>query len=371
MKNKKKIVTALAGLALVGAVGGTFAYFTSSATFQNIFDAAEYGVKYLENFVSPDNWLPGDNTPKTLTVKNNSDVSVRVRAKIITEEWKKNDTELNLKNENNEDVAIKHINLSDWKPKKRSYYEEDDGYYYYQKELEPGETTTSFIQSVLFNPETNLTGECTTTGTVGEGTYSVTCTGGEYSGATYTLEIEVETIQANIAEEEGWPEVSGIVGALGNGETTTCVPYTVKNGGKGVAGDTITVNGKDYLILSNTSGVIRAISEESFDPCKIASLSFWESGDIELDRTKIDTTLRDNLNNFATQNGLNPSSVTMPTKSELEGLSKKERIRKHIYWTRTAMSSGYVYYADMSGNIDTLYAINDLPIFPVIIICAQ
>ena len=188
MKNKKKIVTALAGLALVGAVGGTFAYFNSSATFENIFHTAGLGVKYTENFVSPDNWQPGDTTPKTLTVKNESTVPLTAKIKIVKEEWKKDDTVLPLK-QNDVEVAVKDINTTDWI--------KHDDYYYYKKTLQPGETSTTFINSVTYNADTDLSTVCTPTGTIGEGTYSVTCTGGEYSGATYTLKLQVETVQAS------------------------------------------------------------------------------------------------------------------------------------------------------------------------------
>ena len=195
MKNKKKIVTALAGLALVGAVGGTFAYFNSSATFENVFHTAGLGVKYTENFVSPNNWQPGDTTPKTLTVTNESSTPIRARVKINTEEWKKGTVILS-NTQGSVEAAIKNINTTDWI--------ESGGYYYYTGEIAPGATTPTFINSVTFNPDIDMSDTCTSEGTVGTGEYTVTCTAGAYAGATYTLELKVETIQANVAADYGW-----------------------------------------------------------------------------------------------------------------------------------------------------------------------
>ena len=203
MKNKKKLVTALAGLALIGLVGGTFAYFNSSATFENLFHTASVGVKYTENFVSPDNWQPGDTTPKTLTAKNESTVPVRVRAKVNNEEWQKGNTTLPL-DQDGTIVAIKNFNTDDWKL-------EADDYYYYQIELPPNAETSTFINSVTYNPETDLSESCSSEGTIGEGEFSITCTAGEYAGATYTLELQIETIQANVAEDNEWYPITGVV----------------------------------------------------------------------------------------------------------------------------------------------------------------
>ena len=60
MKNrKKKSIIALLVIALLGFIGGTFAYFTSSDTFSNIFSTKPYRMEVVETFESPNNWTPG------------------------------------------------------------------------------------------------------------------------------------------------------------------------------------------------------------------------------------------------------------------------------------------------------------------------
>ena len=49
MKNKKPII-ALGALAIVGLIAGTIAYFTSEATFDNVFTTAVYKTKSEETF---------------------------------------------------------------------------------------------------------------------------------------------------------------------------------------------------------------------------------------------------------------------------------------------------------------------------------
>ena len=69
-KNKSLIVLLL--VLCVGLVGLTVAYFSNSTTIDNLFSTKEYGTTYTETFVSPDNWLPGDTTDKTVVVTNSS-----------------------------------------------------------------------------------------------------------------------------------------------------------------------------------------------------------------------------------------------------------------------------------------------------------
>ena len=55
-KNKKPLIFILL-LVFVGiVVAGTFAYYTSSDTFNNEFDAGKYKIETQEAFVSPENW---------------------------------------------------------------------------------------------------------------------------------------------------------------------------------------------------------------------------------------------------------------------------------------------------------------------------
>ena len=57
MKQNKSLIILLL-VAVIGIVGVTIAYFSSRATFENVFETPEYGTTYIEKFTSPDNWLP-------------------------------------------------------------------------------------------------------------------------------------------------------------------------------------------------------------------------------------------------------------------------------------------------------------------------
>ena len=179
--NKKTILIFI----LILGIGSTLAYFTSSVSIPNIFTSSKYETTTTEEFTSPDNWRPGDTTPKTVITTNNSNMPIRVRIS-VEESWTdSNDNELNLE-ENGTLAAILDLdNREDW------IYE--DGYYYYKYNLQPIESTSSFIKSVTFNKD--IVGEyiCVTENNV-EQCDSASDT---YQDANYKLDIKVETTQAD------------------------------------------------------------------------------------------------------------------------------------------------------------------------------
>ena len=228
--NNKKAVVALLLIAIIGIVGLTIAYFANSTSVDNTFITKEYGTTYEETFVSPDNWLPGDTTQKTLVATNTGSVDQAVRV-LVTESWTTNNngtlngwihsdgtksthtTQSEL--ETDERVAVLNLaNTSDWT--------KVGNYYYYNYKLAPTESTTSFLESVTFNSKTKLDDTCTET--VNNGTRTITCnsSGDDYDNATYTLTLTIETVQYNkyasawgtgnsvaIAEERPEPPVPG------------------------------------------------------------------------------------------------------------------------------------------------------------------
>ena len=215
MKRKRNIVFVLL---LMISVGVTIAYLQSTDTFENIFKAGTYSVVTHEEFVSPDNWKPGDTIPKTITTKNEGTVPVMVRVR-FNEKWlSSNNEELPLI-DNNEPVAIINFdNEVDWFRfyddglydanydgsiyDKISYY-----YFYYIDELAPGETTSSLIDSVTFNPNYNGKVTCIYNSL----TNSNECSSSdEYMGGTYTLGITVETVQAD-KYREVWGDFAPIL----------------------------------------------------------------------------------------------------------------------------------------------------------------
>ena len=204
MKNKKSII-ALLIVAIIGIVGLTLAYFSNSDTIENQFITKEYGSTYTEEFVSPDNWLPGDTTDKTIIVENTGEVDEAVRIS-FNESWTTHNngtlngwihpdgtksthtTETELSTD--ESVAILNLaNTRDWT--------KVGDYYYYNYKLAPGETTTSFLESVTFNKDIELDDTCTESVNNGVRTISCNSSGDDYDNATYTLTLTIETVQYN------------------------------------------------------------------------------------------------------------------------------------------------------------------------------
>ena len=174
-------------LILVGIIGGTIAYFTSSDRFTNVFSTKPYVMEVREVFESPDAWVPGTTTSKTVVATNKGDVPAAVRVK-LTESWvDANNNPLPLKDNNNVQAAIINFNNTNW--------EKSGDYYYYKTKLAKNASTTSLIQSVTFNPAVTIETEhnCTTNDTTHE-TVCKTSTVG-YGGGKYTLIIDVETVQ--------------------------------------------------------------------------------------------------------------------------------------------------------------------------------
>ncbi|MBR1937056.1 MAG: BsaA family SipW-dependent biofilm matrix protein [Bacilli bacterium] len=184
LKNKKSLIFIVL-VFVVFLVLGSFAYLLSTDTFENIFSAGIYKTVTREVFQSPTNWTPGDETPKTITTKNEGTIPVRVRVK-LDESWTSRNNETLSLEYNNEKVAIINLdNQNDWLYK--------DEYYYYTKELAPGESTESLLKSVTFNPNVEADVICT----FENGVNTCESTGNGYDGATYRLNITTETVQAN------------------------------------------------------------------------------------------------------------------------------------------------------------------------------
>ncbi len=194
MKNKKNLLVLLL-IAIVGVVGLTIAYFSSSSSFENTFEASEYGSETIEQFTSPDDWVPGTTTPKTLKVKNTGEVDEAVRV-TYSEKWvSKNGDELPLKQNGNDVAIINWNNLRDWKKEGNTFY--------YKYKLAPNEETSELLESVTYNIEVLSDATCTTE--TEDNTTVTTCSssGDGYDGATYTLTFVIDTVQFN-KYREAW-----------------------------------------------------------------------------------------------------------------------------------------------------------------------
>ena len=194
MKNKKSLV-ALVALLVVGVVGSTFAYFTTTKTFENIFSTEGYSTSVSETFESPTEWTPGTTTSKVVTATNNGDVEVAVRVK-LEEAWSNGLALTQTTNGETWNVAV--INFAN-----EDKWELQNGYYYYKEVLAKGESTKALFDSVTYNDKmtAELAGIVCDETTNGN-TVTQTCTSGNgYAGATYTLKVTVETIQADASAD--------------------------------------------------------------------------------------------------------------------------------------------------------------------------
>lgn len=160
MKNKK--LTAIAGLSVVAIIGGSLAYFNQTMTVENPFDTNKYSSELVETF-SPedgDNWQPGATVNKDIQVKNTGDYDVIVRVK-FDETWTRKgedsayvtNTGINASTSQTDtadglvagDYSVVQKNLLN---DEKWFYNTEDGYYYYLDNLEAGQDTGIFLDSV-------------------------------------------------------------------------------------------------------------------------------------------------------------------------------------------------------------------------------
>ena len=200
---KHKFTLIVIAILFIGIIGLTIAYYTNTITIENEFGVRTYKTTVGEEFISPDNWLPGDTTSKIVTATNSGQIDQAVRV-YYDESWI--DSEGNklplIQKIDNENIVVSIINFanrSDW------YKITENGidYYYYKHILKPGESTNSFISGVTFNPLTRASSEDNCNEITGEGNIKIECasTGTGYDNAKYTLTITVETIQYNIYKQ--------------------------------------------------------------------------------------------------------------------------------------------------------------------------
>ena len=187
---KKKRLMALLGVGAFTVIGGTLAYFTTSSNIINQFITGKYQTQIVEKFESPKNWEPGITTEKIVTVTNKGTINMAVRAS-FTEKWiGGNGKELPLKDSNNNIAAIINFN--------EGWEKNSDGYFYFGTKdklakVKPGETTSSFINSVTFNKE--IGASLNRTQSEDGKTITYTSTGNGYDGAKYILTIRIDTVQ--------------------------------------------------------------------------------------------------------------------------------------------------------------------------------
>ena len=232
MKKKKSLVAIVAILLIVG-IGVTLAYYSSSDNFTNIFKAGLYRIIDKEVFESPDNWIPGETIPKVVTSKNTGTVPAAVRVS-YTEKWETQDG-TDITNQITPNPAIINFaNTNDWTL--------SNGYYYYKYVLNPGDETSSFMESVTLDPNLD----------------SVTCTGSgneksceaqnKASGAKYKLTITIDTVQYD-QYENVW-ETDVVIT-----EQTDAISYVTRQvEGEITPGDVVGIGEtEDFFVISSDS----------------------------------------------------------------------------------------------------------------------
>ena len=193
-KNKKPLFIGLF-VVLLGIIGSTIAYYNSNDTFTNEFSTGKYIIESSETFESPDNWMPGDRTPKQLTVTNQGTVPAAVRV-YFEESWTDKDgNPLPL------EVNANRVSLINYSDNSNDFWystcNSTQKYFYYYKALNPEESTRPLIDAVTFNPNIQLDDNVVCTNDEITHTQVCTTTYGGYTGGKYTLKVHIETIQYN------------------------------------------------------------------------------------------------------------------------------------------------------------------------------
>lgn len=161
---------------------------------ENIFSTSEYGTSVTQTFSNPNNWLPGTTTSANVIVNNNEDVDVAVRIS-YKESWTSKNSnvegDLSLSQGGNIASLIQWGNDFDW----NTVIENGTIYKYYKYKLHRGESTSSIIESVTFNPLINGDNNCSSV--VDGDTTTIACSsnGSGYDGAIYKLQFTIETVQ--------------------------------------------------------------------------------------------------------------------------------------------------------------------------------
>ncbi|MDY2582925.1 MAG: SipW-dependent biofilm matrix protein BsaA [Clostridium perfringens] len=206
MSKKKIIGLCIAGVLVVGSIGGSLAWFTSSDSVTNPFSTASTdnpsdpnsGIKINEKFnkEEADNTLPGDNVTKQVNVSNKATYDQLIRVK-IKKVWK------DAKGEEKSDLDTENIilnfekNLTDSKdPKEGKWIEGSDGYYYYNGIVNPDGQTANLLESVTLSKDTT----------------------NEFKGLKFDVIVDSEGVQAaNGAVNDSWKDAPQVIKDLGAG----------------------------------------------------------------------------------------------------------------------------------------------------------
>ena len=202
--NKVALVVAIAALAIVGIVAGTYAYFTSQATVTNTFTATSYSTQVVRSLANQ-SWLPGTTINNfNLNVSNTGTTPIVVRATVSDSFERVTGDSRSVSGLDPASVITKTFNTTGWTLG-------SDGKYYYTSVVAGSSATTNLITGLTFNASATNDSSCTyddnagTENTTDPQTGNVTCTSGVngYDNTNYVLSVTFDTIQWDQAKTGG------------------------------------------------------------------------------------------------------------------------------------------------------------------------
>jgi len=188
MNRKNLLIGSALVLAALFVVGGTMAWFTAAAEpVTNTFKAGTVKIELYDSLTEGiENVNPGDKYAKIVHVKNTGSKAVYVRVK-LTPAWTDPEGASLPLEAGDPSVPMATFPLltgSKW-------VLHTDGYYYYKDPVAPGASTQNLIEQVIF------AGAAMTN---------------DYQGATFTLTVEAEAVQASHgAAEDLWELEEGFL----------------------------------------------------------------------------------------------------------------------------------------------------------------
>lgn len=182
MKKKLIVLSILMGIALIGLIGTTVAWLTSTGQKELTFEMGEVQYEITTTTTTTSKIVPGQNVFSTgaVTLTNGSNVDTQVRILVSIEQ---NGTEVNA------DLVTLAAD-SNWTP--------DNGYWYYgglEGKVTSGTTSLSFPISLVFNGAT---------------------VGNTYAGKTFTVTL---TFEAKQADHVAWSDMGSIDFSTGLAKT--------------------------------------------------------------------------------------------------------------------------------------------------------
>ncbi len=236
---KSKKLFALVGLFAVALIAGISAYFYQEVILNNQFSTQQYGGAMVEIYTPKNNWEPGMEVTKIVSVENTGDYDLFVRVK-MTESWTYNLSTDPFYTSNSDSllfymaayddpivepdgtVVYKNLNVE----ADDHWTQHTDGYFYYEYKLKPGEATQSLLESVTLAAQASMGDYVVKTFYKTDGSWievteafplpatyamikseSVLISDTGYANAFYTLTITTDLIQADAqAAALIWPE---------------------------------------------------------------------------------------------------------------------------------------------------------------------